>query len=100
MCKESFNVCGHGDVDVALDVIPFECDAAVECSVPIFFEGIVRAEGMDEVVSMFFVVIFDAKIIDREGELNRSCDVLPKAWCVRDFEVSKRAKALTEELVC
>ena len=98
-CKESFNVSGHGDVDVALDVIPFECDATVECSVPILLEGIVCAEGVDEVVSMFFVIIFDSKIIDRESELNGSCDVLPKSWRVWDFEVSKRAQAPPEELV-
>ena len=85
---------------MALDVIPFECDAAVECSVPILFEGIVCAEGVDEVVSMFLVIIFDSKIIDREGELNGSCEVLTKFWHVRDLKVSKRAQALSEELVC
>ena len=99
-CKESFNVSGHGDVDVALGVIPFQCDAAVKCSVPILLEGIVCAECVDEMVGMFFFIIFDSKIIDREGELNWSCDVLPKAWHVRDLEVSKGAQALPEELVC
>ncbi len=64
------------------------------------FEGIVCAEGLDEVVSMFLVVVFNSKIIDRVGELNESCDVFPKAWCVQDLEVSKRSKALSEELVC
>ena len=81
-------------------IVPFECYAAVECSRPILFEGIICVEGVDEVVSMFLVIIFDSKIIDREGDLNWSCDVLPQSWHVRDLEVSKTAQALSEELVC
>ena len=58
------------------------------------------AEGMDEVVGMFIVMIFDSKVINSEGELNGSCDVFPEAGSVRNLEVSKRSKALLEELVC
>ena len=58
------------------------------------------AEGLDKVVGMFFVVIFDSKIINCEGELNGSFDVFPEAGSVWDLEVSKRSKVLSEELVC
>ena len=37
---------------------------------------------------MFLTYIFDTKIINRQCELNRSCNMPPKSWCVCKFVVS------------
>ena len=62
---------------MAFAVVPFEGDATIEFTSPIFFDFIVCAERSNEVVGMFFADIFDPKIIYSEGELHRSCDVFP-----------------------
>lgn len=48
-------------------------------------------EGIDEVVGVFFVVVFDAKVINCGGELNRLCDMFPEAGCMWDLLVSQRS---------
>ncbi len=50
--EELFHVQWHGYVHVTLLVVPFEGDSAVECTVPILFEFVVCAEGVDEVVGV------------------------------------------------
>ncbi len=59
--------------------IIFQGDAPVQGAVPVFTDGKVLFESIYEVVGMFFTNIFDSKIIDQEGDLDRSRDVLPKA---------------------
>ncbi len=98
--KELFHVQWHGYVHVTLLVVPFEGDSAVECTVPILFEFVVCAEGVDEVVGVLLPFIFDPQVVDGECELYGSVDVLPEAGRVRDLEVSKWPQTLSEELVC
>jgi hypothetical protein len=98
--EEFVHVSRHGYVHVTVMVVPFEGDAAVESTVPILFEVVVCAEGVDEVVGVLSSFIFDPEVVNGEGELNGSGDVLPEAGRVRDLEVSEWPQTLTEELVC
>ena len=75
--EEFVYVIGHGYVNVAVFVVPFEGDSTVERTVPVLFEFVVSGEGADEVVGVFFGVVFDSKVINCEGELYRPCDVFP-----------------------
>ena len=53
------------------------CDPTVEGSIPVFLQFIVFAEHGDEVVCMFFAVIFYAQVINLEGVLDWMHDVFP-----------------------
>ncbi len=41
-----------------------------------------------------------AKSVDHKGELDRSCLVFPKAWCVFGWEVVKFCKVFAQLVVC
>ncbi len=44
---------------------------------------------MDEVVGVFFTGILDTKVIHCEVELDWASDVLPQAWGMCNFTISK-----------
>ena len=61
-------------------VIPFNDDATEKRSCPVFGSFVVDIlEGFDEKIGMFKANVFDPKVINDEGELNRASFVRPQA---------------------
>ena len=62
------NVGGHRNVNIALGIVPVEGEATVELASPVKGEFIVGVDGVDEVLSIGFGKIFDAKIVNTKCE--------------------------------
>ena len=59
------NVSRHGQVDGSFDVVPFERDATVEFTSPIFSDAVVFADAVAEMISSVLLAdIFDSKIVN------------------------------------
>ena len=59
----SFDVPGHGNINVAVVVMPIEGKAAVEGACPVDGEIVMLLECIQEVLSMFLLNKFNTKII-------------------------------------
>ncbi len=55
-------------MDLALDVVPIHVHSNVVRSGPIDGADIVFVENFGKMVSLFFANIFNAKVVDAEGE--------------------------------
>ena len=62
------NVIRHGDVDVAMGVIPGNGEAKVRCTGPVNCDGVAGAERVDEVLRVLLINIFHSKVINNKGE--------------------------------
>jgi hypothetical protein len=71
------DVTGHGDINRSVVVVPFQFDATVQVTGPIFGECICMFDAFDEMIDILLIDVFYAKIVDNEGEQNRSCFVGP-----------------------
>ena len=91
-----FNVPQHGYIHSSCFVVSIKGAATVYFSLPIFWNFIVFLDGVDYVPVMFFPYIFNPKIIHDQCELNRSCNVPPKSWCVGEFVVFLWSKEFLE----
>jgi hypothetical protein len=66
------NAAGHRDVDSALLVVPFQGKATVEGAGPIKGNAAQGLDGVDEVAGVLLANIFDAKVVDDQGEGDRT----------------------------
>jgi hypothetical protein len=89
--KQSYNIPWHGNIDMAFVVVPFESNAAIECASPVSLDFKESLYGGNEMVDVLFADILNSKIVDGEREMHRVGDMLPKAWCVGNFVVSRWA---------
>jgi hypothetical protein len=76
----SFDIPRHGFIDGALVIIPSEGKATVFGAGPIGFEHVFLGKYVHQVVDVGLVGVFDAKVIDHEGEFDGASGVLPKTW--------------------
>ena len=92
LVTESFqgleDIVGKGEFDCAIDVIPFEVHPTVGLSCPIDGGFVLFLEVGEEGVSVCFVSILHAEVIDDEGERKRFNGVCEEAWCVRRWVVA------------
>jgi hypothetical protein len=58
------DVAGHGKVDFAFDIIPFQGEPAVFFSLPIRRHLIVLFDNSNQVICVLFSDVFDSKIIN------------------------------------
>jgi hypothetical protein len=63
-CEGTLDVAGHGDVDVFLLIVPVDGEPAVLGTGPVDGGGVCVADGIDEVVYVGLVEVFDAEVID------------------------------------
>jgi hypothetical protein len=84
---------------MALVVVPIQCYSNVLFACPIARKFVVFFECVLEMLCMFFVGIFDAKIIKDQCELYGSCVVLPKFRYQRAFLVFVFVEAFLEGFV-
>jgi hypothetical protein len=86
-------------MDLALVVVPIQCYPDVLFSCPIAHKFVVFFECILEMLCMFFVDVFDAKVIDNQRELYGSCVVLSKARYQFVLLVSVFVEAFFKEFV-
>ena len=94
------NVSRHGQVDGSFDIVPFERDATVEFTSPIFSDAVVFADAVAEMISVLFADILDSKIVDDKGKCDRAPFVTPEPGCVATLVVSFGFQSFGEKLVC
>lgn len=70
------DVAGHGEIDSAGFVVPFERDATVEGAGPIGCHFVFGGDDVDEVLGIFSSNILDTEIVDDEAENDRANFVL------------------------
>ena len=56
-------------------------------------------EGLDQMISIFFSKIFDAKVVDNKGESDVMRRMLPKVWGTGDRCISKLGKVYFQPVV-
>ena len=62
--KDGVGVAWNGEMTGAVDVIPFEGNAGKLGAGPILSDGVMLFEDISQVVSVAFVNVFDAKIMN------------------------------------
>ena len=67
----------HGDADITLGVVPVQGESAVKVTGPIRGDFVVIIERINKVVRIFFGEIFDAEIVNAQGERGGFCSVVP-----------------------
>ena len=94
-----FYVSGHGEIGGACNISPFECNAAVQFSLPFFQNNLIYAEGGDNMVSVLFSDIFDSKIVHDQTECDGAVIVAPEAWGTRAGSVAMWGEVLAKFVV-
>ena len=81
--ESSWDVARHGDVHMAIGVVPIECEPKIRSTCPVFGESISSCgKSVKEVLGVGFRKIFDAKVVNGEGKGCGPCGVTPEAWSV------------------
>ena len=80
--QRSVNIIFHGNIDVFLFVIPLEVHAAVRVACPVDGAFVVCLYGGDEVLCIVSTKVFDAEVVNAEGECCTALLVLPYSWRV------------------
>ena len=93
------DVMRHGDFDIPLGVIPVDGESTVEFAIPVFCDGVQVAQSSEEVQGMFFAFVFDAEVVDDEGEGDGSGVVAPERWGEGDWVVSRFGEVSGEAVV-
>ena len=91
---------GHRDVERPHDVIPGEFYTTVSVAAPIlaqFFVLILYC--CDQMIDILFPFVFYSKIIDDEGERNRTGSVFPKSRSVLALVITVGCKAFPKKFV-
>jgi hypothetical protein len=93
---ESFgDIIRHLNIDKPFVVMPIESEAKVAGISPVFGDGVPQGKGIEEVIGIGDVEIFDAKIINCKGEGQRTSSVSPETRGMSDGEVTMWGKMIT-----
>ena len=86
----------HGEVDFVFCVVPVKIEAKVPTAGPIFGNFVIFLEHRHEMICVLFTHVFDAKVVDTEGETDGAPFVGPETWCERALLVAVFVEALLE----
>ena len=89
----------HGEVDLAIAVVPVQRDPDITFSSPIRCYLVVLFESVFEVESMLSADVLDSEVVNNKGELYRSLVMLPETWYELALVVAVLVESLLEELV-
>ena len=73
----SFDIAGHGNVDVPFVVVPVKGESEVFGALLVHRDGIKVAEGADEVVEMLTSDVLDSEVVDNECKCYGTMFVAP-----------------------
>ena len=76
--------------------MPVQGESAVQVTVPIRCDLVVGLDLINKLVRIFFEKIFDAEIVNAQGERGGSCSVAPEAWSTWGGFVSVWAEVANE----
>jgi hypothetical protein len=79
-CEGTRDIAWHGDVNMTSTVVPVKSEAAVEGAGPVDGEFVVVFDGADEMESVEFGVILDAKVVNAEDTCGLSGAMAPETW--------------------
>ena len=97
--KGIFDIARHAEVAGMIGIVPFEVDATEAFAFPVNVNfQVMVAEALDQVVSMLFADVFDAKVIHNEAEADWVPLVAPKARSVSYGRVTIVAQEVDELL--
>ena len=66
--KGLFDVARHAEVDVAVFIVPFKGDTAVEGSGPVTGEDVLEPNDIEKVVNVFFPNVLDTEAVHYNAE--------------------------------
>ena len=89
----------HGEVDFAVFLVPVEIKSEVPTAVPIFGDLVVFLEHRHEMVGVLFANVFDAKIVNTEGETDGPSFVGTKTWSELALLVAVFVEAFLKKLL-
>ena len=89
LVQRFLKVIGHGNVASRSRLIPMNVETIEQGAGPIHGDGVLFLEGLDQVVSIFFAGIFDAKVVNDKGEGDVTRRMLPEGRGVGDRRISK-----------
>jgi hypothetical protein len=75
--KGILDIARYRKVHMFVFIIPFQSNAMVEATSPIFSNGVVRFQSINDMLGMFFSHILDTKIIHNKGELDGARGMAP-----------------------
>ena len=97
--EEFLNIAWHGNATSAFGVVPVKFHAGKFDTLPVLSDGVVLIEDVAEVKGMAFTNVFNAEVIDNEGEYDMSPLVNPEARCGGSLLVDRFMKACCKEVV-
>ena len=90
------DVARHGYVDTTLNIVLVQGESTAQGTGPIRGDFIVGLECINKVVRVFFGKIFDAEIVNAQGERGGSCSVAPEDWMTWGGYVSVWGEVVNE----
>ena len=72
----------HGKSTGTMGLVPFEIDASVQITLPVFSDVVVLFESILKEMGMAVADIFNTKVVDDEAEEDREPFVGPKTWSI------------------
>jgi hypothetical protein len=95
-----FNVPRHGEMHLALGIVPIECESKVLCSFPVGVNCVVLCQYAHEMLDVVLVDVLHAEVIDDECETDGAPVVLPVPWRDLALLIPGFVELLGEEVLC
>ncbi len=92
-------VAGHGQVNLARDIVPIERNPNVSVARPIGAAFIVLFYDRFEMKSVFTADVLDTKIVHDECECNGSCFMCPQARHKFRLKIASLVESFFKELI-
>ena len=94
------DIAGHGEIDGAGGVVPFEVETAVEGALPVGGGGVFGVESVDEMLGMLGTNVLDAEVVDDKSEGDGPSGVAEETRCVSSGGVAVKGEVFLEAVVC
>jgi hypothetical protein len=97
--QHGWDVSRHRDVHIFVGVIPADGEAVEQCAAPILGDRVELTKGPEEVLGMLGANVFDAEIVNDEGEGDGTSGVGPKRGGAGNRGVAKLGETKGEAIV-
>jgi hypothetical protein len=95
-----FDVPQHGEMHLALGIVPIECESRVLHSFPIGVDCVVLFQYAHEMLDVVLVNILHAKVVNNESETDGVPVVLRVPWHDLALLIPSFVELLSEEVLC
>ncbi len=94
-----FDVHRHGEMHLALGIVPIECESEVLRSFPVGVHCVILFQYAHEMLNVVLVNVLHAKVIDDECETDGAPVVLPVPWHDLALSIPSFVESLSEEVL-